>query len=77
MSLDGTIEYAPHGGKIHGVSTVNFAPDPEDEKRDSYQEYDAKTKVDALVAIIMTEVIHGIMTQLVQCFPEAAAFGGL
>ena len=67
-SLDGTIEYAPHGGRIHGVSTINFAPDPEDEKRDSYQEYDAKTKVDALVAIIMTEVIY-VMTRLEQCIP--------
>ena len=54
-SLDGTAEYAPHGD-ARGIKTVNFVPNPKDKKRDSYKTCDAKTKVDALVGIMVSAV---------------------
>ena len=54
-SLDGTAEYAPHGDSMGG-KTVNFVADPKDKKRDAYKPYDGKTKVDALVAIVIGKV---------------------
>ena len=54
-SLDGTAEYAPHGDSMGG-KTVNFVADPKDKKRDAYRPYDGKTRVDALVAIVIGRV---------------------
>ena len=54
-SLDGTAEYAPHSEK-RGTHTVNYVADPKDEKKDSYKEYDAKTKVDALIGKMISTV---------------------
>ena len=54
-SLDGTAEYAPHGDSMGG-KTVNFVADPKDKKRDAYKPYDGKTKVDALVAVVIGKV---------------------
>ena len=54
-SLDGTAEYAPYGD-ARGIKTVNFVPNPKDKKRDSYKTCDAKTKVDALVGIMVSAV---------------------
>ena len=52
-SLNGSAEYAPHDD-ARGTKTVNFVPDPKDKKRDSYTTYDAKTKVDALVGVMIS-----------------------
>jgi hypothetical protein len=60
-SLDGTAEYAPHGD-ARGIKTVNFVPNPKDKKRDSYKTCDAKTKVDALVGIMVSAVSDALAT---------------
>jgi hypothetical protein len=39
-----------------GGKTVNFVADPKDKKRDAYRPYDGKTRVDALVAIVIGRV---------------------
>ena len=54
-SIDGTAEYAPHGDSMGG-KTVNFVADPKDKKRDAYRPYDGKTRVDALVAVVIGRV---------------------
>ena len=60
-SLDGTAEYAPHGD-ARGIKTVNFVPNPKNKKRDSYKTCDAKTKVDALVGIMVSAVSDALAT---------------
>lgn len=54
-SLDGAASYAPHS-ESRGTKTLNFVPDPKDKKKDSYRAYDDKTKLDALIGLMISAV---------------------